>query len=129
MMKRILLVVSLVLMLVGLSACGGAKVDDVTVEKYQAVAEEVVFLLNKGDYAEVHTMFDEQMKEGLPVESMGQLTPLIEEAGSFEQVDKFSIEEKDGIYVTVLVAKYNEKKRIYTISFNEDEEVVGLFMK
>lgn len=128
-MKRILLLMVAMLMIVGLAACGGSKVDDATTEKYRAKAEQVVSLLSAGDYAELHTMFGAQMKEGLPVEQMDELTPLIEEAGTFEKVDKFSIEEKDGFYVTVLVAKYSEKKRVYTISFNEDEEVVGLFIK
>lgn len=129
MMKRILLVMVGVLMMVGLAACGGSKVDDSTTDKYREQAEEVISLLNAENYAELHTMFDEQMQVGLPVEKMAELTPLIEEAGTFEKVDKFSIEEKDGFYVSVLVAKYSEKKRIYTISFNENEEVVGLFIK
>lgn len=128
-MRKMTMMVVLMLMVLGLAACGGNKVDDATTEKYRSVAEQVVSLLNAGDYATLHAMFGAQMKEGLPVEQMDELTPLIEEAGTFEKVDKFSIEEKDGFYVTVLVAKYSEEKRIYTISFSEDEEVVGLFIK
>lgn len=128
-MKRITLLIVAILMIVGLVACGGSKVDDATTEKYRAQAEQVVSLLNAGDYEELHTMFDAQMKEGLSLGKMAELTPLIEEAGTFEKVDKFSVEEKDGFYVTVLVAKYSEKKRVYTISFNENEEIVGLFIK
>lgn len=44
--------------------------------------------------------------------------------GLFEELARFI-----GVYVTVLVAKYSEKKRVYTISFNEAEEIVGLFIK
>lgn len=128
-MRKMTMMVVLMLMVLSLAACGGTKVDDATTEKYRAAAEQVVSLLNAGDYATLHEMFGAQMKEGLPVEQMDELTPLIEEAGTFEKVDKFSVEEKDGYYVTVLVAKYSEKKRIYTISFSEDEEVVGLFIK
>lgn len=128
-MKRITLLIVAILIIVGLVACGGSKVDDATTEKYRAQSEQVVSLLNAGDYEELHTMFDAQMKEGLPVGKMAELTPLIEEAGTFEKVDKFSVEEKDGFYVTVLVAKYSEKKRVYTISFNGNEEIVGLFIK
>ena len=128
-MKRILLMMLGVVMVFGLAACGGSKVDDATAEKYSEKAKEVIGLLNDGNYTEVHAMFDEQMATGLPVGQMEDLTPIIEGSGSFDKIDKSSVEEKDGFYVTVLVAKYSEEKRIYTISFNEQEEVAGLFIK
>lgn len=127
--KRIVLLMVGLVMIVGLAACGGKKVDDATEEKYRKNAEEVVALLNDGNYTELHTKFDETMATGLPVDAMGELTPLIEQSGNYEKVDKFSIEEKDGNYITVLVAKYSAEKRIYTISFNEQEEVIGLYIK
>lgn len=124
-----MLIVLGVMMVFGLSACGGNKVDDATAEKYREQAERVIALLNEGNYEEVHTMFDAQMKTALSAEQMAELTPMIEASGTFKQIDQFSIEEKDGLYVSVIVAKYSEHKRIYTISFNEMEEVVGLFIK
>src|SRR5690625_2881222 len=99
-----------------LSACGGNKVDDATAEKYKKKAEEIIILLNEGDYETVYEMFDNVMKEGLPVAAMADLTPIIEESGKFEEIDKASVEEKDGIYTTVSRAKYSDKNRIYTIS-------------
>ena len=128
-MKRILLMVLGVVMLFTLAACGGNKVGDATAKKYIAKAEDVVSLLNEAKYEDIYAMFDEQMKTGLPVEQMEELTPIIEQSGSFEKIDKSSVEEKDGFYVVVLVAKYSEEKRIYTITLNEQEEVAGLFIK
>lgn len=128
-MKKITLMIVTVMMILGLAACGGNKVDDTTTANYRSIAEEVVSLLNASNYSELHTMFDKQMKEGLSVQQMEELTPLIKESGTFEKVDKFSIEEKDGHYITVLVAKYSEQKRVYTISFNAEEEIIGLFIK
>lgn len=128
-MRKVLLLMLGVMMVFVLAACGGSKVDDATAEKYTTKAEEVVSLLNEANYTEVHAMFAEDMKTGLPVEQMADLTPIIEGSGNFEKIDKSSVEEKDGFYVTVLVAKYSKEKRIYTISFNEQEQVVGLFIK
>ncbi|WP_077620248.1 DUF3887 domain-containing protein [Bacillus sinesaloumensis] len=127
MRKIVLLVVSALLML-ALVACGG-NVDEATSEKYVSKAEDVISLLNEGKYGEVHDMFDNQMKVGLSEEQMEQLTPIIEQSGRFEKVDKSSIEEKDGYYVVVLVAKYSDENRIYTISFNENDEIAGLYIK
>lgn len=116
----------LMLMLV---ACGGNKVDDSIAEKCITQGEEIVNLLNEGSYQEVHAMFNDEMKTTLPVEDMEELTPLIEESGNFEKIDDSSVEEQEGLYVTVLTAKYSDKNRVFTITFNDDMEVAGLFVK
>lgn len=128
-MKRVLVLVFVTMLLFMLAACGGNKVDDSTADDYITQAEEVVELLNEENYEEVHAMFDEEMKAGLPVEDMGELGTILEESGTFEEVDKASVEEEDGYYVTVLVTKYSDENRVFTITFNDEEEVAGLFIK
>lgn len=128
-MRKILITMlgaGLILLLV---ACGGNKVDDGTADIYINKAEEIVDLLNDSDYEAVHAMFNDEMKSGLPVIAMEELTPIFKESGSFEEINKASVEESDGIYTTVLAAKYSDKNRLFTISFNSDEEVAGLFIK
>lgn len=129
-MKRTLLTIVTVVVLLTLVACGGGNpVDDETAEPFITKAEEVVLLLNEGNYEEVYAMFNDEMKEGLPVEEMAELTPVFEESGEFEEIDKASVEEKDGYYVVVLVANHSEEGRIYTISFEENEAIAGLFIQ
>jgi len=128
-MKRSLVIVFSVVLLLFLVACGGNKVDESTAEQYITKAETIINLLNESNYEEVYAMFSDEMKEGFPVVAMEELTPIIEGAGNFEKIDKASVEEEKGIYVTVNVAKYSHENRMYTISFNEDEEVVGLYIK
>lgn len=128
-MRKILMVLVSILFVLILVACGGNKVDETTAEKYLAKAEEVILLLNDGDYEDVYEKFNAQMQAGLPVSKMEELRPIIEEAGSFEEISKASVEEKDGAYITVSQAKYTDKKRIYTITFDQDDEITGLFIK
>ena len=127
-MKRKLLFLFSVLAVLALAACGN-KVDEATAEKYTGKAEEVFLLLSEGKYEEVHAMFNEEMEDALPVGEMDALTPLIEEAGKFEKINKASVEEKDGYYVTVTVAKYSKKNRIFTITFDENDNIAGLYVK
>ncbi len=127
-MKRKLLFLFSVLAVLALAACGN-KVDEATAEKYTGKAEEVILLLSEGKYEEVHAMFNEEMEDALPVGEMDALTPLIEEAGKFEKINKASVEEKDGYYVTVTVAKYSKKNRIFTITFDENDNIAGLYVK
>lgn len=126
MRKRMTLLFSLFIALF-LVACGGS--SDELSGKYVPMAEEVVTLLNEGAYDELHAKFGETMKSALPVEQMAQLGAVIEQSGEFEEFDKSSVEEQDGYYVVVLTAKYSEQDRVYTISFNDKDEVAGLYVK
>lgn len=117
------------LLLVVLSACGGNKVDEATAETFTQRAEEVILLLDEGDYEAVFETFNDEMQAGLPVSELAELGPIIEESGELEEIDKASVEEKDGYYISVSRAKYTEENRVFTITFNADGEVAGLFMK
>lgn len=110
-------------------ACGGNKVDDSTANKYITQAEEIVSLLNGGEYQEIHAMFDEQMKAGLTIGQMEELTPVIQGSRDFKEINKSSVEEKEGMYIVVLAAKYSEENRVFTITFNDKDQVVGLYIK
>jgi Protein of unknown function (DUF3887) len=125
-MKKTIFLLSIFL-LVGLVACGNN--DTSLMEEYVPKAEEVVKLLNDGSYEEVYHQFDETMKNALPVEQMGQLKTVIEKSGEFETFDKSTVEEQDGFYVVVLIAKYSNEDRVYTISFNDQDEIAGLYVR
>ncbi|MEI3613213.1 DUF3887 domain-containing protein [Pseudogracilibacillus sp. SO30301A] len=128
-MKKIAPIMVSIITVFVLVACGGNKVDDATAEKYITKAEEIVTLLNEGNYTDVHAMFNEEMETGLPVSDMEELTPVIVQSGEFKEIDKASVEEKDGHFIVVLVAKYSEENRTYTVTFNDKDEVAGLFIK
>ena len=80
-------------------------------------------------YKEVHEKFDSKMKAALSEEKMKDLTPIIEKAGTFEKIEKQSIEEKDGLYTVILVAKYSKEQRTFIITYNDKEEIAGLVIK
>lgn len=128
-MKKKLFVLLSVWVVGLLSACGGASVDKPTAEKYSKKAEEVILLMNEGKYEEVHDQFDATMKESLSLTQMEDLTPILEQAGTFDKIDKTSVSEKDDHTIVVSVAKYSEENRVYTITFNEEDEIAGLYIK
>ena len=126
-MKRLLvLVISAVLLL---SACGGKKVDEDIAHTYIKQAEQVVSLLNEGDTESVHGMLDDNMKKALTNAQLQEVVGIIEDSGTFEKVDKSSVEERDGLYVTVLGVKYSKSTRVFTITFDDQQKVAGLFIK
>jgi len=128
-MRKMLLIIISAIAVFALVACTGNKVDESTSKKIISKAEGIVSLLNEAKYKEVHEKFESKMKAGLPEEKMKDLTPVIEKAGTFEKIEKQSIEEKDGLYTVILVAKYSKEQRTFIITYNDKEEIAGLFIK
>lgn len=117
------------LLIVTLSACKKSNVDDETADLYTNKAKDAIELLLDLNYEEVHAQFNEEMKELLPVSDMNDLTPLIEKVGDFEEYEVSAVEERDGYYVTVVVTKHENGKLGFTVSFEEDGRIAGLFIK
>ena len=129
MMKKWKFIVCSMLAVVLLAACGN-KVDEETEGKYIDKAVEVVHFINAGEFDKVIEHLNENMKAKLTAEQLAEMiTPVLEESGSFKGIKKQSVQEKDGIIVIVLVGEYSEEDRIYTVSYDEEERIAGLFVQ
>lgn len=126
-MKKVLLIVCSMFVFV-LAACGN-QVDETTADKYIAKATEVVTSLNEGQFDQITAQFDETMKANLTEQQLAEITPILEASGAIEEIKKQSVEEKDQLKVVVLVVQHKEDKRIYTVSYNADDEIAGLFVQ
>lgn len=127
-MRKVCLLLMGLLVFVVLAGCGD-KVDDATKDTYIAKAEALVAQLNEAEYEAVFAELDDVMQDGLPVSEMAGFEPIFEASGEFVEFSKSSVEEKDGIHIVVLVAKYSEDDRIFTVSYNGDDEVAGLYVR
>lgn len=128
-MKRIVksLIGMFVLFLI-LAGCSG-KVDSEKSELYSKKAEEAIQLLNNKKQDELKEQFNDEMKEGMTKENFDIVENSIKEAGDFEKIEKSSVQEKENVYTTVTIVKYSKAKRVFTISYNSKEQIVGLFIK
>ena len=128
MRKKWRFVVCSLLAVLLLAGCGN-KVDDATSKTYISKAEEVVQWINEGEFEKVAAQFDEKMAANLTVEQLNEITPIITASGQFEKIEKQSVEEKDGNKIVVLVAKYSEDNRIYTVTYDAEDRIAGLFVQ
>lgn len=125
-MYLMLLSIGLIALLAG---CGG-KVDDTVAQTYISKAEQVVEMLNSGEYESIAEQFDETMKAALTAEKLAEgIKPLLVASGDFKEIEKQSVQEKDGMYIVVLIAKYSEDKRIYTITYDANDKIAGFYIK
>lgn len=125
--KLVLLIASLCL--VALMAGCGNKLDEAKVQKYSNKAEEVIVLINSGDFEAITAQFDDVMKSQLSIAQLEQITPIITASGDYKGIKKSTVNEKDGYYIAVLVAEYSNENRVYTITYDGQEQIAGLFVK
>lgn len=128
MMKKWTVLFSSLLVVLLLAACGN-KVDEETTSQYVEKAERVVQLLNDGKYDEIYEQLNTTMKSQLTAEQLAEIQPVLEASGKFEGIDKQSVEQKDGMHVVVIVGKHSEENRIYTVTYDADDEIAGLFVQ
>lgn len=127
-MKKMHVMFISICVLVLLAGCG-SKVDDSTAQAYISKAEEVVQMLNNGEYESITEQFDDTMKASLSAEQLAGLEPLLTASGEFKAIEKQSVEEKDGMKIVVLIANYSKEKRIFTITYDANDKIAGLFIK
>lgn len=127
-MKKWTVLFGSLLIVLLLAACGN-KVDEETSSKYVEKAEGIVQLLNDGQYDEVYEQLNASIKSQLTAEQLAEIEPVLEASGAYEGMEKQSVEEKDGLHVVVIVGKHPEENRIYTVTYDGNDEITGLFVQ
>lgn len=106
----------------------------------EAVLEEAKVIIDMVNEGETEAIWDEKfnakMQNALPKEEWLQaIDPVMEEAGAFQEYEKEAVtgtEEPDTgeeFATAVIVAKYENGKNQYTISFNTAMQMTGFFIK
>lgn len=122
------IVISMICVMLLLAGCGN-KVDDAVAQTYISKAEKIVQHINNSEFEQITEQFDETMKANLTAEQLSEITPILTASGEFKSIKKQSVEEKDGYKVVVLVAEYSKENRIFTITYNDSEQIAGFFVQ
>lgn len=126
-MKKLMYLGVLCILLFGCSA----KLDENYDEKQlEEKAMEVIGYLNDEDYEKVTNMGDAKM-------NTPELTAKLKEAWSFVKIefgefvayDDFNYASQDGLGVVIAVVSYENNKVQFTISFNQELELAGIYFK
>ncbi len=111
-----------------------AQGDVFSTETVEEKAKDVVLLLDKEDYDSLKAMAIEEMEEFLTPENLdGVREQVAKDCGAFRQfgnVYMTEVEQQGKKYAVVeLTAAYENTNITYTISFDEDMKLAGLYMK
>lgn len=95
-------------------------------------SEQVIKNLAKEDKTDLYAMFDAKMKQSTDDAMLEEAVQTLGELGDYQRIthSQFVCMEKDEwLAVGEVVALYKERSVTYTITFNEDLQVEGLYMK
>ena len=130
----ILLAASILLMFAG---CGANKLSDQFNEQdVTAAAEQVVTLLNEGNYQGVTDITRSDLQDELSADVLeNALSGILESAGSFQSFSKTTVVGSEDnttgedYGLAIVVAEYENGKLTYTITVDQNLQIVGLYVK
>ena len=127
---------SFVLLVVLLSACSAPKLSsDFKEEEVILLAQDVVSLLNAQDSEGLRSLFTEQMNTAITDDVFVQIYAAIEGGGKFDTIEDirvvgFTDNSSGEEFATAVVnAKYENQTFTYTITFNKQMQLAGLYYR
>lgn len=113
-----------------LSGCSNGLDDSYDREQLKEKASEVINDLNVENYPAIVAMGDENMNQPTLEKSLKEAwSPAFKEFGSFVAFDSFDYTQKDDMAIVIVIASYQNNKVQFTISFNQDMQLSGLYFK
>jgi len=125
-----------ILSVISLTACSAPELSaDFNEGEVKTAAENVVTLLNAQDSEGLRALFTEQMNTAITDDVFVQIYAAIEEGGKFEAIESVNVagsaDKSTGekFATSTVNAKYENKSFVYTISFNKQMQLAGLYYK
>lgn len=136
-MKKITSLSLLLLVSLLLCACTVDPLSDQFEEaKLKSHAEEIIAVVNTKDYEAILNRFRTDLRSNITVQQLKDgLGNYLTNAGnyveltSFTAAGKIDTSTKEDYAVTVNICKYEHSSLTYTISFDENYELIGLYVK
>lgn len=137
-MRKIVSLLTMFIIMGMLAGCGkSTELADVFDEKEViSKAENAVIVVNEDGFEEFHELWDDRLKSKILEKDYNeQVFAVVEKKGEFEGIGKTVVvgqtDEKTGknYAVAVLVGEYSDGKIQYTISFDEEMNMIGFYIK
>ena len=137
MIKTALSVVMVLALSVGMIACAGGKLPEgFDKDEVGSAAEEIVGLATTGDFDSIINALRDDLKSSITADQLKEgWASLFEKAGAFDSITKTvfsSTKDKttgEEYAVVQVLAKHANANLIYTLSFDKDLALVGLYLK
>ena len=137
MIKTALSVVMVLALSVGMFACAGGKLPEgFDKDEVGSAAEEIVGLATTSDYDSIINALRDDLKASITADQLKEgWAATYEKAGAFDSITKTvfsSTKDKttgEEYAVVQVLAKHENANLVYTLSFDKDLALVGLYLK
>jgi len=137
MIKTVLSVGMILALSIGMIACASSKLPEgFDKDEVGSAAEEIVGLASAGDYDSIILALRDDLKSSITADQLKEgWASIYEKAGAFDSItktvfsstkDQTSGEEYAKVQV---MAKHENANLVYTLSFDKDLALVGLYLK
>ncbi len=136
-MKKLILLALTLLAAATLSACqsAGPVADCFDEAEVKAAAAEVVATINDYDFDRLYDMFRADIREDITADYLEeQLLPYLAAAGAFSRIKGSAtagqqLEDGTDFAVCLVRAKYENQSLSFTVSFDQELQLIGLYVK
>ncbi|MEG1310334.1 MAG: DUF3887 domain-containing protein [Bacilli bacterium] len=130
-MKKFLKTSLLILSLFILVGCGAPKLsEDFKEEELKSSVEEIIDDFNNEKYEDIVLRGSEEIQAQLTADQLEQAWNTVrKDLGAYKELSKVAYTEKDDIATVIAIAKYENKKIQFTISYDKDMNLCGIYMK
>lgn len=129
-MKKLSKFMAIILCIMMIGGCGAKKLSSAYSEdKLKIASEEIISNLDNEKYDDVVAKFDSVLKDKLPASKLKEAWGNFKNLGKYDSISNIAFQEKNNNAVVVATAKYEKGKIIFTLSFNKDMKLNGIFMR
>lgn len=134
-MKRVKLLLVALLTGIILVGCSSSKLSDAFDEStLKSRGQEVVNLIVNEEYDKISAQMSDKMKEAVSSEELEKTLrdtwdSVKGKLGEFEKISKEGIVGAENLASVIEVAKFKNGKVQFTINYNENMELEGIFLK
>ena len=130
-MKKIFKILSMMVCIFMMVGCSAGKLSDkYNEEDLKVEAEKVIKNLNDKNYDTILEGSSDELKNALPDNKLKETWEgFSENIGDYDSISKMTFAEKNGYGVAIVNVKYKNKKVTFTLSFNSEMKLSGIYMK
>lgn len=129
-LSKVLLIALCITCIMVLGGCGAKKLSSTYSEKkLKAASEEIISDLSNEKYDDVEAKLNADLKKDLSSSKLKDVWVNFKGLGKYNSITKISFQEQKGYAVVIAIAKFEKGNVQFTLSFNKDMELVGLYMK
>lgn len=129
--KRMWIWILAVVMTLGISGCGSSAqvMSTEEAEPYVTKARDAIKQVNDRDWEAILESANDTMREALTEEVIAKSEEVLDSYGEFVDFKEGKASKLEEQVVVVLPCAYSEKQVIYTVTFDQDGLLAGLYMK